>query len=375
MSSLNKRLLLPAAIALSPLLIAAGQLPNLESMLIICVTNSSGSEASDHTSSRADSQIGYVVQPISSTPRAIVTSEQEWLSVDRGTTAAAENNIQNYCINKEAPGNTTGEATDTSTGELPDLGSEGTNVETTPSTQQPASPQNSTPSEVAPAATNSNTEGAFASPEPPPLVERPAPSIPSGPSRDPSNFTPEDPAPTPFDGIVEPTLESLPDGSYRYLSGNFEYGNYTDQQIINNGGSVFLLTKVGENVVGDLRPRLDLPGICMTGTVRDDTISGSAYSHRETAVEIRDETESAEINSQAEEETGSSEIDEKEIIREVDDTVEAYGNGALQLRQSSTVNGQLYYQEAVLDLSNFSRINAGSALAPTECNGASPESE
>ncbi|MEL7143056.1 MAG: hypothetical protein AAFY33_13825 [Cyanobacteria bacterium J06643_4] len=162
------------------------------------------------------------------------------------------------------------------------------------------------------------------------------------PLRDPNNFTPEEFVPTPFDGSWTASLESLPDGSYRYLAGSFETRAYSDDVLVENGGSIFLLTKVGNQVTGNLMPRLGLPGICVTGTLSGDVITGAAYP---------DDT--ADI--------------EQESAREVGDEYEPYGSGALQIRRSQTVGDRTYYADALLDLSNFSRINAGTALAPTAC--------
>ena len=160
------------------------------------------------------------------------------------------------------------------------------------------------------------------------------------PTLDPGNFTPTDDAPTPFDGSVVPTLESLPDGSYRYLAGDFEYGSYTNEQLAANGGAVFLLTKAGNKVTGSLSDTFGAPGICVTGTLSGNTITGAAYPN------TTDETNTPEA---------------------VGESFVSYGSGGLQVRLPQTVGDRTYYPSALLDLTNFSRINAGTALAPTDC--------
>ena len=120
----------------------------------------------------------------------------------------------------------------------------------------------------------------------------------------------------------------------------------------------------------------------MTGTVSGDTVSGAAYPHEATVSTTDSEADSGVTDT----EPTNSEVTESEIIdaetvdaettdaenkesaREIGDTFEPYGSGALQIRQSRIVDGQIYYEEAMLDLSNFSRINAGSSLSPTECD-------
>ena len=74
--------------------------------------------------------------------------------------------------------------------------------------------------------------------------------------------------------IGEPALATLPDGNYRYISGGTEASIYTNQELRQRGGSIFLLKKEGDTVTGDLLPRLGLPGICITGSASGDTVSG-----------------------------------------------------------------------------------------------------
>lgn len=141
---------------------------------------------------------------------------------------------------------------------------------------------------------------------------------------------------------VGPALATLPDGNYRYVSGETEDSVFTDQELRQRGGSIFLLKKEGDTVTGDLLPRLGLPGICITGSANGDTISGAAYPY--------DTTDTL-----------------QDSARNIGETFEPYGSGALQIRRTRTEGNRLYYASAVLDLSNFSRINAGSSLPPSRC--------
>ncbi len=190
----------------------------------------------------------------------------------------------------------------------------------------------------------------------PPAVTTPVPTTPvpatplpleSSPLNqpDPSNVTPTTVEPTPFDGSAIATLSSRPDGNYRYLAGTAEFRVYTDAELQQQGGSVFILRKEGNNITGNLLPRVGQPGMCVTGIVSGNTVTGSAYpfGNAETAAETGDEM-----------------------------TLQAYGNGALVVSQTtiSQTDG-LYYARAILDLSNFSMINAGVVLPPVRC-GAAP---
>ena len=188
------------------------------------------------------------------------------------------------------------------------------------------------------------------SPALPSPVPRPAPPAPSPPpsgfpqtrppSVDPTNVTPTTVNPTPFDGSMIQTLASRPDGNYRYVSGNVESRSYTDAEIRQSGSAVFMLKKEGNRVTGDLLPGIGLPGICVTGIVSGDTVSGTAYPR------------------------GGADLADLADL--------PYGgSGALQVRQSRAVAAgeqtDLYYTSAVLDLSDFSMINAGASLPPETC--------
>ncbi len=180
--------------------------------------------------------------------------------------------------------------------------------------------------------------------EPPPSTVAPAPLANPSPlsQPDPSNFTPTTLNPTPFDGKVIKTLAALTDGNYRYLSGEAEDRVYTDAELQQRGGSVFVFKKEGNLVTGSLLPRIGLPGICVTGIASGNTVSGEAYPNDTTAT-FQDS--------------------------DIGQTFQPDGSGALQIRRTTRAdNERLYYAEAVLDLSDFSMINAGSSLPPASCN-------
>lgn len=202
-----------------------------------------------------------------------------------------------------------------------------------------------------------------ASPTPTPIRSRPTPlparqdnNTPLGfplerpSSVDPTNVTPTTVNPTPFDGSSIQTLAARPDGNYRYIAGRAESRAYTNAEIQQRGGAVFVLKKEGNRITGNLFPRDGSPGICVTGVVSGDTISGSAYPHSPVA---------------------SMKADSMKGDRATGESFEPYGNGALQVRRINTAGeGEqtgLYYASAVLDLSDFSMINAGAGLPPERC--------
>ena len=171
------------------------------------------------------------------------------------------------------------------------------------------------------------------------------------PAVDPANLpTASDPSiymgpefePTPFDGTVVRTLQDMPDGNYRYMAGDAEKRAYSNEELRQRGGSVFVLKKVGDRVTGDLLPRIGLPGICVTGTVSGDIITGAAYPY--------DTTDTL-----------------QDSARQIGETYEPHGSGALQIRRTRTDGNQLYYAGALLDLTTSTPINAGSSLPPSSC--------
>ena len=347
----------------------------------------------------------HIAHPIEPSLQALITSEQEWTTLTNATRSTPRSLIENSytfiperfesaesspaetaqprCNVKEDPAEAppveAGEAAE----DIPNLDPSVSPPPTSPDPAPADSPASAEPVESkpvesepveaveneaadapepdaeTPAATVDAVDPAPAAPSDDPFATPsselvPGPTVRSGseplrdPSVDPSNYTPEGETPTPFDGSRIATLESLPDGSYRYLAGNFETRAYTDEALRENGGSIFLLTKVGTSVTGTLMPRLGLPGVCVTGTLSGDTITGAAYP-------------------------GDTADIEQESAREVGDAYEPYGSGALQIRQSRTVGDRTYYAGAQLDLSNFSRINAGSTTAPTACDSPAVE--
>lgn len=146
----------------------------------------------------------------------------------------------------------------------------------------------------------------------------------------------------PLQGRNSEPLANLPDGNYRYISGIAEDRAYSDEELRQRGGSLFILKKEGNQITGDLLPRIGLPGICVAGTANGNTVVGAAYPY--------DTTDTL-----------------QDSARYIGETYEPYGSGALQIRRTQTQGSGLYYADAVLDLSSFSMINAGSSLPPSRC--------
>ena len=180
------------------------------------------------------------------------------------------------------------------------------------------------------------------SPDRAPLAEPSVAPLVLPTAQDPSTYSGPAFEPTPFDGTVVRTLADMPDGNYRFIAGEAEERAYSNEELLQRGGSVFVLRKVGDKVTGDLLPRIGLPGICVTGTVSGDIITGAAYPY--------DTTDSL-----------------QDSARQIGENYEPHGSGALKIRRTRTEGDRLYYAGALLNLSTFTPINAGLSLPPSSC--------
>ncbi|MEM9092104.1 MAG: hypothetical protein AAGC93_25635 [Cyanobacteria bacterium P01_F01_bin.53] len=394
---------LPLALATSPLLLAASQPPVLDSIGADCRLESSADQAPVVLeSSEAMEQLA--VQPIAAYNGALVTSQQEMsiFSTERWGTALrllldnpyileqpsfgglAPTPEQNRCISLETEGQPDMQAANVaSVASLPvaniqdfsktDTAAIGTTavLSATDFSKQDFSKQDFSQQDFSKQELEAEVPDETVAPEPEntdpeplpdlenePVLEEAAPAatptpeapateaapeeVEIDPSVNPTNVTPAAGSPTPFDGSVVVTLESLPDGNYRYIAGESEQTVYTNEELLARGGSLFLLSKEGDTVTGDLMPRFGLPGICVTGTVSGDTVTGAAYPY--------DTTDTL-----------------QDSAREIGETYEPHASGALQIRRTRTDNRGLYYAGALMDVSNFTLINAGSSLPPTSC--------
>lgn len=389
------KFVLPLLLGTSPLLLAAGQpaanYTSLSCGLDVAAERSDATLTATYREPDVTAEVAArpIAHPIVTSLRALVTSENEWSSfLDRAVATAtgywrenpdysmqfateAANEIANRpeCMaqnpavkstvvegtaNKEEPGagaaKPTGEVVDEipvlepATGEvLPAQRVEpiGADIVTpAPQTAEPQAVESQSPA-FAPAST--------LVPAPPAVDPTAVPNV------DPNNFTPNSQVATPFDGTVPDSLGNLPDGSYRYLQGRFENLPYSDDVLRASGRSIFLLTKTGNEVVGRLTPRLGEAGVCIDGELNGDIVMGTAYS--EVAI-IADavEVDAAEVD--------TAEVDAAEKAATPFDT---FDSSALEVNGRVAAGEQTVAANVSLNLDEFSRINAGSVIAPTTC--------
>lgn len=368
---------LPVALATSPLLLAAATPTTPAEMQLSCGLGRAIYREVIAPVQSANSQ-GHIVHPVASSPQALVTSAHEWTAIWRGAVqdlqaetappslafveeavSAAPTQAQSRCNRKESPTETPTTLSGATSGDIPNLD---------PSVLSPASPAPvppaamplpdfSTPelSTERPPAETLPGSPELAVPTASPtfsIPTRPISPPPADPGIDPTNVTPTSDPATPFDGVVVPALEALPDGVYRYLSGNYEYGIYSNEQLIANGGAVFLLTKTGDRVVGNFYPTLGQSGVCVDGVLRSNSVLGPAYVMNPIPLD-----------------TVASETDAQGTPTAAAASYQPYeGRPSFQVRQPQVLGSRLFYAESLLDLSEYSRINAGTALAPTACD-------
>ncbi len=141
-------------------------------------------------------------------------------------------------------------------------------------------------------------------PAEPPAVESPVTEAPAPPTE-------------------SPILLSLPNGNYRFVSADFDNRVVSDEELVEAGGAIFLFRKFGDAVTGELSYiDSDNPGFCISGTVEDNRVIGTVVS------------------------------DSDRILGDFLVTKVAE-DGAL---------------EGVLNLEDFSRINAGARLPTENCS-------
>jgi hypothetical protein len=141
------------------------------------------------------------------------------------------------------------------------------------------------------------------------------------------------PTPTPSASVA-----SLPDGNYRYWTGRPPTGGVvSDEELLRQGGILFLFNKKGNQIVGSYG-QIDNVGICLSGQVSNNTFTG-------TAVERGDAT----------------------VISAGESLIPWDAAGLLRVRRGSKTGDRIQYNDATLDLSSFSRINAGRRPPVSRC--------
>ncbi|HIK31348.1 MAG TPA: DUF1311 domain-containing protein [Oscillatoriales cyanobacterium M59_W2019_021] len=140
---------------------------------------------------------------------------------------------------------------------------------------------------------------------------------------------------------AQPTIADLPDGNYRYWTGTPQGLTVSDEELINAGGALFRFRKSGDRIVG-IYGIINGETICINGRIRGNTVAGNAVQTEEPFIPA--------------------------IVLSSDDTFAAWDPSAhLQVRRGRSSGNFVRYESALLELSQFNRINAGSQLPPSQC--------
>lgn len=133
-----------------------------------------------------------------------------------------------------------------------------------------------------------------------------------------------------------PPISNLSDGNYRYWSGQTTNVAITDEELLKQGGTLFLFRKEGDQVVGSFS-YIDGEAICIRGTLKGNTVTGQAFPYDNT-------------------------------VNNTGETFTAWGpSRSLQVRRGVEAGSRSRYEGALLNLTNFSRINAGRQMPPRSC--------
>jgi hypothetical protein len=133
------------------------------------------------------------------------------------------------------------------------------------------------------------------------------------------------------------SISALPDGNYRYWTGRSSNAVVTDEELLRNGGILFLFRKTGNQIVGNYS-RIDNVGICLSGQINDNTLAGTAVQQGDA-----------------------------EVLSAGDRFVAWDPAGLLRVRRGVATENRVRYESAIADLRSFSRINAGTREPPVRC--------
>ncbi len=166
-------------------------------------------------------------------------------------------------------------------------------------------------------------------------------AIPSpSPTPIPSPTLTPSPTPTSSPNATRPPatlISNLPDGNYRYWTGRPSGAIVSDEELLQNGGILFVFRKQGNQVTGNYG-QIDNVGICLNGQVRENTLTGIAVEQGDASV-----------------------------ISAGDRFAVWDAAGFLRVRRGVKTGDRIQYNSAIVNLNNFTRINAGTREPVTRC--------
>ncbi len=198
---------------------------------------------------------------------------------------------------------------------------------------------------VAPAVTpaaaveNTGTPKLIDTPAAPPVATAPA-AAPAATA--PTSAAPATQAPASTVAAASPrqnpiNIAQLPDGNYRLWNGKAQGETVSDEQLLKDGGALFIFNKTGDRITGNFAYIDSDSSYCVFGQGNNSTVSGFAYPYTDEALDLGEDFRNL----------GPAEF--------------------LRVRRTRVVNDQPFYSSALLDLSTFSKINLGPVLPPSSC--------
>ena len=152
--------------------------------------------------------------------------------------------------------------------------------------------------------------------------------------------SPAAPTPTPSPTPTRPPaalISNLPDGNYRYWTGRPSGSVVGDEELLRNGGILFVFRKQGNKITGNYG-QIDNVGICLSGQVNENTFTGIAIEQGDAAV-----------------------------ISTGDRFAPWDAAGLLRVRRGAKMGDRIQYNGAIVDLRSFNQINAGNREPITRC--------
>jgi hypothetical protein len=136
------------------------------------------------------------------------------------------------------------------------------------------------------------------------------------------------------------SIEQLPDGDYRFWSGQNRQDTFSDEELLKQGGILFVFRKKGNQVIGTTAQIDSEGGACVEGSIGGNTVSGFATVFRPL------------------EEVNKGENFEPLAI---------IPDGSLRVRRGKVSKNSTKFFSALLNLNGYSKINLGDNKPPTKC--------
>jgi hypothetical protein len=136
-------------------------------------------------------------------------------------------------------------------------------------------------------------------------------------------------------------IADLPDGTYRFWSGNARDMAVSDDELLKQGGVLVIFSKKGDRVLGNAGQIDGEAGVCLEGTIGGNTIAGFATTYG--PMKTFNQTDSFE-------------------------PLSVIPDGALRVRRGQKFgSGRAKFTSALYNLNGYSKLNLDDSKAPKSC--------